>query len=86
MADISDDAYLLEVMASHAALAFRPDPPKTACRCNCEEKIDALTEAFAKGENLAKGENRPQGGALALGAGCGAVAGAVITFLIRKRI
>jgi hypothetical protein len=89
MADVSDDAYLLEVMASHATLAFRPDTPKVDCRCKCEEKVDALTGVFNDLiAELGKDENHvnpqvTQGGALAFGAGV--TVGAVIAFLIRRK-
>jgi len=92
--DISDDAYLLEVMASHAALVFRPDAPKappaaTDCRCpaeaqlrSCEDKIDALTRAFAQNRDTRSPSSRTQGGALAL---TGALAGVAVAFLIRRK-
>ena len=64
-------------MASHAALAFRPETPKVA-RCSCEEKIDALIGALKETD---KGTApRPEGVAF----GIGAAAGIAVTLLIRK--
>jgi hypothetical protein len=81
----SDDAYLLEVMASHAALAFRPDLPKVSCRCKCEEKVDALIDAF---NGLAFPENEakpPQQGGMTLAFGAGVVTGTAIMLLGRRK-
>lgn len=83
MPDYSDDAYLLEVMASHATLAFRPDPPKVDCRCKCESKIDALIEAFNEGKGSEQ-QSRQEGIPLAFGAGV-AIGAAIMLFGRRKR-
>lgn len=81
MPDISDDAYLLEVMASTAALAFRPDPPKVSCKC--EEKTDALI-AIVNEMRAQNNKPEPWGASLAFGAGI-AVGAAAILLGRRKR-
>ena len=91
MADLSEDAYLLEVMASHASLAFRPDLPKVTCRCKCEERVDALIDAFnqmtdasIKSREMIKpqGRNVEVGGAAF---GIGAAVGIAVSLIVRKR-
>lgn len=84
MPDNSDEeSYLLEIMASHAALAFRPELPKTACRC--EAKVGALTVAFNEmTEEFRKSREIIRGGA-ALAFVAGAVTGVAAMFLKRKR-
>lgn len=86
MGDLSDDAYLLEVMASHAALAFRPDPPKVNCRCKCEERVDALIDAFnqmTEASTKSREMVKPQVGGAVL---AGAAAGIAATLIVRKLI
>lgn len=86
MPDLSDDAYLLEVMASHAALAFRPDLPKVNCRCKCEERVDALIDAFnqmTQASIKSREMVKPQVGGVAFG--IGAAVGIAATLITRKR-
>jgi hypothetical protein len=87
VAEISDDAYLLEVMASHAALAFRPDQAKVTCRCKCEERVDALIDAFNQMTQAASIKSRemvkPQVGGAAFG--IGVAAGIAASLIVRNR-
>jgi hypothetical protein len=86
MSDLSDDAYLLEVMASHASLAFRPDLPKVNCRCKCEERVDALIDAFnqmTQASIKSREMIKPQVGGAAFG--IGAALGIAVSLIVRKR-
>ena len=72
-------------MASHAALAFRPETPKKA-RCSCEEKIDALIGALKETDKgTAPRPAEPQAAPMeGVAFGIGAAAGIAVTLLIRK--
>lgn len=86
MVDPSDDAYLLEVMASHASLVFRPDLPKVECRCKCEGRVDALIDAFNQMTEASQNREVIKPGKVGGAAfGIGAAAGIAVSLIVRKR-